>query len=146
MAEIIIPEEKQILECAQVYVEAFLQDPWYEDNDAEKVVSYMKHFALKEDFFIYALKEMGTIIAVCMGEKVPCVEAPFYRIEDFCVAPGFKSLGYGSIFLKLVETKAKQAGCNCLILATARDFPSHKFYEKNGFSELDNSVYLYKEI
>lgn len=146
MASLIVPNDIQIKECAQFYVEAFLQDPWFEDNDYDKVYKYMKCFTHKEDFFIYALEENGLLCAVCMGEKIPCVDAPFFRIEDLCVAPGVKSMGYGSKLISFVEQKAKEQECNCIILATVRNFPSHKFYEKNGFTELEGSVYLYKEI
>ena len=44
-----------------------------------------------------------------------------------------------------LENEAVRMGCDSVVLGTQKDFPSHHFYLKNGFQEVQ-SVLLYKEI
>ena len=69
----------------------------------------------------------------------------FLRVEDFCISAEEQGKGFGTEFIKLVFEKSKELGCDSVLLGTLRDFPSHKFYLKIGFSEVD-SVLLYKEL
>ena len=85
----------------------------------------------------------GALIA--LGIIVPSINIPFLRIEDFCISAEEHGKGLGTEFIKLVFEKAKELGCDSALLGTQKDFPSHKFYLKNGFSEVD-SVLLYKEL
>ncbi len=141
-----IPDKAQIRELADIYVDCLLHDPWYEDNDIEKVTKYFNAFTNSTVRYIFGLSLNGKAVGVAVGEIVPCPDAPFFRIEDFCIKHDMHLLGLGSFFIKNIEEKTKELGCNCVLLTTVRDFGPHKFYCKNGFKELDNSVYLYKEI
>ena len=70
---------------------------------------------------------------------------PFLRVEDFCISAEKQGKGFGTEFIKLVFEKAKELRCDSVLLGTQKDFTSHRFYLKNGFSEVD-SVLLYKEL
>lgn len=49
----------------------------------------------------------------------------------------------GSWFIKAIED-IKEQGMNAMILNTEKNYPSQKFYEKNGFKTLSDLIILVK--
>ena len=142
---IFIPKKEDISSCAEVYISAYGAEPWNEKYDRESVERYISDYLGSEIKQCFAAEENEKIIGIALGIIVPSIDAPFLRIEDFCVSAEVQGRGYGKEIMRLVSEKAKESGCDSVILATLRNFPSHKFYLKNGFSEVD-SVLLYKEL
>ena len=142
---IFIPKKEDIFSCAEVYISAYGAKPWNEKYDKPSVEKYISDYLGSETKQCFAAEENGKIIGIALGIIVPSIDAPFLRIEDFCVSAEAQGRGYGKEIMRLVSEKAKESGCDSVILATLRNFPSHKFYLKNGFSEVD-SVLLYKEL
>ena len=106
---------------------------------------YISAYLDSETKFCFAAVYEGEIIGVALCMVVPSVDTPFLRIEDFCVSPEMQNRGLGTMFMMLLEEEAKMLGCDCVMLGTQRDFPSHKFYLKNGFSEIE-SVLMHKSL
>ena len=86
----------------------------------------------------------GEIAGVALGIVVPCTDAPFLRIEDFCIAPNWQQKGLGGAFLAWIQRQAASLGCDCALLATQPDAPAHRFYLNQGFREIP-TAYLYKD-
>ena len=142
---IFIPKKEDISSCAEVYISAYGAEPWNEKYDKQSVEKYISDYLGSKTKQCFAARENGKIIGIALGMIVPSTDSPFLRIEDFCVSAEEQGKGFGTEFIKLVFEKAKESGCDSVLLATLRDFPSHRFYLKNGFSEVD-SVLLYKEV
>ena len=142
---IFIPKKEEIASCAEVYISAYGAKPWNEKYDKPSVEKYISDYLGSKTKQCFAAEENGKIIGIALGIIVPSIDAPFLRIEDFCVSAEAQGRGYGKEIMRLVSEKAKESGCDSVLLATLRNFPSHKFYIKNGFSEVD-SVLLYKEL
>ena len=142
---IFIPKKEEIASCAEVYISAYGAKPWNEKYDKPSVEKYISDYLGSKTKQCFAAEENGKIIGIALGIIVPSIDAPFLRIEDFCVSAEAQGRGYGKEIMRLVSEKAKESGCDSVLLATLRNFPSHKFYLKNGFSEVD-SVLLYKEL
>ena len=143
--KIFVPKEKEIPLCAEVYISAYKAEPWneaYEKNEVEKYVSEYLHSKTK---ICFAAEEKDEIVGIALGFIVPSIGSPFMRIEDFCISGEKQGMGFGTEFLKLIFEEAKELGCDSVLLGTQKDFPSHRFYLKNGFSEIE-FVLLYKEL
>ena len=143
--DIIIPKKEDIPACAEVYISAYGAEPWNEKYDKPSVERYISDYLGSATKQCFAAEENGKIIGIALGIIVPSIDSPFLRIEDFCVSAEAQGRGYGKEIFRMISEKAKESGCDSVLLATLRDFPSHKFYLKNGFSEVD-SVLLYKEL
>ena len=143
--EIFVPEKEDIASCAEVYISAYGAEPWNEKYDRKSVEKYISDYLGSKTKQCFAARENGKIIGIALGIIVPSMDAPFLRIEDFCVSAEEQGRGYGKEIMRQISEKAKESGCDSVLLATLRDFPSHRFYLKNGFSEVD-SVLLYKEL
>lgn len=142
---IFIPKKEDISSCAEVYISAYGAEPWNEKYDKQSVEKYISDYLGSKTKQCFAARENGKIIGIALGIIVPSINIPFLRIEDFCISAEEQGKGFGTEFIKLVFEKSKELGCDSVLLGTLRDFPSHKFYLKIGFSEVD-SVMLYKEL
>ncbi|MBQ6579343.1 MAG: GNAT family N-acetyltransferase [Oscillospiraceae bacterium] len=142
---IFIPKKEDISSCAEVYISAYGAEPWNEKYDKQSVEKYISDYLGSKTKQCFAARENGKIIGIALGIIVPSINIPFLRIEDFCISAEEQGKGFGTEFIKLVFEKSKELGCDSVLLGTLRDFPSHKFYLKIGFSEVD-SVLLYKEL
>lgn len=142
---IFIPKKEDISSCAEVYISAYGAEPWNEKYDKQSVEKYISDYLGSKTKQCFAARENGKIIGIALGMIVPSINIPFLRIEDFCISAEEQGKGFGTEFIKLVFEKSKELGCDSVLLGTLRDFPSHRFYLKNGFSEVD-SVLLYKEL
>ncbi|WP_368732117.1 GNAT family N-acetyltransferase [Clostridium sporogenes] len=76
--------------------------------------------------------------------KKPWICGMEYYIDEFCIGDNFQGKGIGSLFLKDIEKLLYDEKVEGMILNTERDYPSCKFYEKNGFQVLGNLIVLGK--
>lgn len=76
--------------------------------------------------------------------KKPWIKGFEYYIDEFCISCEMQGRGIGSWFIKTIEKDIKEQGINAMILNTEKDYPSQKFYKKNGFKTLNDLIVLVK--
>lgn len=140
-----ILESTDISQCTKVYIDAYNAEPWNEEYEPEAVEAYISAYLKSDVKCCFAAVEQEQMVGVALGLIVPCIEGPYLRIEDFCIHPDTQRKGCGSAFMELILKEAGKLGCDSVLLGTQRNYPSHHFYLKNGFEEIE-SVLLYKEI
>lgn len=145
MIKIIIPKPDDIPACAKVYINAYKAEPWNEMYEISEVENYISAYLNSNTKVCYALVDGEDIKGVALGLIVPSISTPYLRLEDICIDSTEQRKGYGSAFMELLSNEAIKLGCDSVILGTQKDFPSHHFYLKNRFQEVE-SVLLYKFI
>lgn len=140
-----IPESNDISQCARVYISAYREEPWKEIYEETEVENYICAYLDSDTKCCFAAVEQEKIVGLVLGLLVPSVDGPYLRIEDFCISPEVQRKGCGSTFMELISKEAAKRGCDSILLGTQREYPSHYFYLKNGFQEIE-SVLLFKEI
>lgn len=145
MLMLIIPKQDDIPTCAKVYINAYQTEPWNEEYEISEVEKYISSYLNSDTKVCFALQDGDVIKGVALGFVVPSISSPYLRLEDIFIDSIEQRKGYGSVFMELLSIEAAKLGCDSLILGTQKDFPSHHFYLKNGFQEVE-SVLLYKDI
>lgn len=145
MAELRHIDRSTVKKCAEIYINAYGKAPWYDKYRVADVENYIKEFLDSDVKYACAFASGEDIIGVAMGLIVPCVGSRYFRLEDICIDPEYQRMGYGREFIGLIACSLRMKGCDSMLLGTQREYPSHKFYLKNGFREID-SVLLYQEI
>ena len=141
---IVIPKLEDVQACAKVYVNAYQTEPWNEEYEISEVEKYISSYLNSDTKVCFALQDEEIIKGVALGFIVPSISGPYFRLEDICIDSTEQRKGYGSVFMELLSIEAAKLGCDSIILGTQKDFPSHHFYLKNGFKEVE-SVLLYKD-
>ena len=138
-------KKHMIDDCVNLFIETFTKEPWNDIYESrEQVVKFFNnHF--KNNYFIgYAAMLDDKVVALSIGMKKPWIEGFEYYIDEFCVSFEMQGRGIGSWFIKAIEEDIKGQGMNGMILNTEKDYPSQKFYEKNGFITLGDLTILGK--
>lgn len=142
--------EKMKTKDAQIYARiaaaAYREEPWGEQNDLEKLRIYCENFISSETRPGYILLEDNEIVGAALCILIPSLDGCYVRIEDFCILPERQRKGMGTAFVELLKEQVKAAGADSILLGTQRDFPSHRFYLKKGFNEVETAILLYREV
>ena len=132
---------------ADLYREAFSGPPWNDDwSDSVQLTEYMKDISRAYRALNYGLLVDGKLVCMSVGRINHWWEGTNYNIDELCVSPGFQSQGLGSRFLALIEADIRKKGLAGIFLQTDNDKPSYHFYHKNGFTDLDAHISLYKSV
>ncbi|EQB87860.1 GNAT superfamily N-acetyltransferase [Clostridium punense] len=138
-------QEHMIDECVDLFIDTFTKEPWNDIYESrEQVVKFFEnHF--KNNYFVgYAAMLDNKMVALSIGMKKPWINGFEYYIDEFCVSYHMQGKGIGSWFISAIEENIKEQGMNGIMLNTEKEYPSQKFYEKNGFKTLGDLIILVK--
>ncbi len=144
--EIKVLNKEDFNDIKDLFVKVFTQEPWNDDwSNKEQLDMYIKELIESFNSLSFGLYDGDNLIGISLGRVMHFYEGTQYRIDELCISRDKQGKGYGSNFMKLIETKCKEMGILYVILTTERNYPAHSFYLKNGFSEAINNVMLYKK-
>ncbi len=137
---------KQMLEeCVDLYIETFTKEPWNDIYESrEQVVKFFNNHYYNNYFIGYVALLDDKMVALSIGMKKPWIKGFEYYIDEFCVSYEMQGRGIGSWFIKAIEEDVQKQGINGMMLNTEKDYPSRKFFEKNGFITLGDLIVLGK--
>lgn len=147
MENIVLLEMKKhmIDNCVDLFIETFSKEPWNDIYESREIVINFFNNHLNNNYFVgYVAMLDDKVVALSMGMKKPWIKGMEYYIDQFCVSYEMQGKGIGSFFIKEIEENITKQGMNAIILNTEKDYPSHKFYEKNGFEVIDDLIVLAK--
>ena len=137
--------EEYLEECVDLFIDTFSRAPWNDEYDSRQQVKNFFINHMKNNYFLGYIGLIDKkVVALSVGMKKPWICGMEYYIDEFCIGDGFQGKGIGSLFLKDIEKLLYDEKVEGIILNTERDYPSCKFYEKNGFQVLGNLIVLGK--
>lgn len=138
-------EKQMINDCVDLFIETFTKEPWNDVYESrEQVVKFFINHYNNNYFLGYAALLHDRVVALSIGMIKPWIRGLEYYIDEFCVSYEMQGRGIGTWFIKAIEEDIKEQEINAMMLNTERNYPSHKFYEKNGFKELSDLIILVK--
>ncbi len=144
MEEFIKLDSSYLEEAAKLYKEAFAGEPWnYDWSNQKMLTEYIKEVSGAYNALNYGLLKL---VAISLEGIRHWWEGANYNIDEFCVSKDLRGQGIGSRFMKMIEDDVKKKGIAGIFLQTDIDKPSFKFYTKNGFSNLEKHVTLFKGV
>lgn len=143
--ELVNLEKDKLNECVNLFIQTFSQEPWNDVYESKDQVKDFFENHMKNNYFVgYVGMVDNEVIALSIGMTKPWINGMEYYIDEFCISTKLQRQGIGSKFLDLIEQDIKLRGMNAMILNTERNYPSRKFYEKNGFQTFEDLVILAK--
>lgn len=138
-------DKDKVEACIDLFIETFSKEPWNDVYESrQQVKDFIENHRANNYFVGYVGEIDGQVVALSIGMMKPWINGMEYYIDEFCIATDLQGQGIGSKFIDLIEGDIKARGMNAMILNTERNFPSRKFYEKNGFEVLEDLVVLAK--
>ena len=147
MEEFIILDDSYLPQMAELFKDAFYGEPWNDDwSDPVQLMEYIKEISGGYNALNYGLLRDGKLVAMSLGMIRHWWEGTNYNIEELCVSPDMQGQGTGTHFMSLIEDAIRRKGLCGIFLQTDNDKPSYRFYQKNGFKELNSQVSFYKSV
>ncbi len=138
-------KKEMLEECVDLYIETFTKEPWNDIYESrEQVVKFFNNHYYNNYFIGYVALLDDKMVALSIGMKKPWIKGFEYYIDEFCVSYEMQGRGIGSWFIKAIEEDIQKQGINGMMLNTEKDYPSRKFFEKNGFITLGDLIVLGK--
>ena len=129
----------------ELFKSVFCAEPWCDDwSDEEQLDAYIKDLTGQSYSLAYGLFEGEELIGLSMGHVKHWYSGTEYLIDEFCIRRDRQGRGLGSHFMSKIEEALLEMDLHCIYLQTERDFPAYDFYIKNGFTEVEETVALYK--
>lgn len=131
--------------CAEILCEAYNNEMWQCHWTAQTATAYLMDYFRAEKFVGLVLEEDSDIIgALFAHEKIWWNNSELY-VDEVFITPVKQRGGYGSALLKAAEQYSAEHGLAGLTLCTNKYAPARDFYRKNGFSDNEYIVFMYKE-
>lgn len=136
-----------IEEIQTLFKAIFTAPPWNDDwSNNNQLNAYIKDLVGNRNSLAFGLFEDDKLIGLSMGSIRHWYSGTEYHIEEFCISTQIQGHGIGTYFLKSIEEKIKRKGITRVFLQTERNVPAYKFYQKNGFLELNDHVSFIKTL
>lgn len=137
--------EEYVEECIDLFIDTFSREPWNDEYNSRQHVNDFFRNHMKNNYFLGFIGVINKrVVALSIGMKKPWISGMEYYIDEFCIGYDFQGKGIGSSFLKEIEKLLISEEVEGMILNTERDYPSCKFYKRNGFKALGNLIVLGK--
>ena len=136
-----------IEEIKSLFYDIFTKEPWNDDwSNETQLHEYITDLIGNRNSLSLGLYEENQLIGLSLGSIMHWCTGTEYYIFEYCIKKEVQSRGIGSMFLELVEEYAKEKQITHIFLQTERTVPAYAFYKKNGFTELEDHVSLYKHF
>ncbi len=134
---------KILEEVADFYQYTYGEEPWEDELEKDYLIEYFENF-IDENIFL-AYRKNDRVVAMALIIPISSYRSKYLRIEDICVDSKLQNQNIGSKFLEAIDDYFDSDIYDVIVLNTIRTFPSHYFYEKNGFTIVESSITMYKE-
>ncbi|WP_104204554.1 GNAT family N-acetyltransferase [Billgrantia saliphila] len=141
-------ERHDLEDCARLYAQVFVAEPWKEPWNAERALARLAHFHDSHGFvgMLAETDEQGDIVGFALGTLEPfCTNSLFY-LREMCVSASQQSKGVGTQLYSALERELTMRGAGAIYLATDRTIPAAGFYQGLGFHCSDNMAFFAKRL
>lgn len=135
-----------IKSCAKLFFDVFTDEPFNFQITKNNMLRYLTDISNSPNFKGYMYFNEGRLIGMCFGCVIDYFLNCTYDIKEIAVSKNFQRSGTGGAFLNAIEEDLKKFNINAVTLATQREIPAFKFYEKNGYSASESTVYMSKQL
>ncbi len=130
-----------------LFQEVFTQPPWNDDwSDTAQMRRYMLDLLEPKGSLCFGLYGQGSLLGLSLGRVLHWYSGTEYHIQEFCIKTREQAKGLGGEFLVRMQTLLLQQDIKSIVLATDRTTSAYGFYRKQGFVELADHCFLYKNL
>jgi len=139
-------ELSDLTACAEIMLSVYNNELWQCHWSLEIAKNYLQDYVECKKFIGYSLWIDGVIKGtIFCHEKVWWNNTEVF-IDEMFISPELQRQGYGTKILNEVENYIKEHKLAGFTLSTNRFAPAPNFYKKNGFSNAEHVLFMYKKI
>ncbi len=131
---------------AAMYVETFNAPPWNDHWTHESASKRLLQIANSEEFYGIVAYDNDELCGMIMGSIEEFYTGPMFNIKELCVKNDKRNKGYGTKIFEEYEKRLKRIGVKEIYLFTLKDERTEAFYYNRGLKNIDNMIFMSKEI
>jgi aminoglycoside 6'-N-acetyltransferase I len=130
--------------CARIMMSVYNNETWQCRWSSSTAEAYLTDFLRARKFVGFVLVEDSkTIGAIFCHEKIWWNNNELF-VDEMFILPEMQRKGYGTQLLQAAENYITENRLAGFTLSTNRFSPAPDFYKKNGFSNADHVLFMYK--
>ena len=132
-------------EVKEIFLDVFTKEPWNDRWDEEtQINNYLDDLMDNKNSLSIGFFKDNKMIGISLGYIFHWWKGDEYYIKEFGIQSDSQNMGYGSIFLQELGEFLLAKGIRAISLTTDRNISAYNFYKKNGFIDLDDTIFLAK--
>lgn len=138
--------DKDFQACVELFINVFNQDPWNDRWEQDHAKDYLSDYIHTPGFIGVVAKEGSSIQGFIFGFRKRWWSGDEFYINEMCVDQALQRNGIGTELLNYLRDLLKGENISRITLLTDKGIIAEKFYEKNGFNEIERLIFMCKEI
>jgi ribosomal protein S18 acetylase RimI-like enzyme len=139
-------EKDDMIDIENLYIKIFSAEPWNEHWSTDMVQERLKGLMINPMTIAYVAYDNQAISGALIGHITSYLETLEYYIDEFFVDTTLQRAGIGTAMLHYIEEDLKKENVKTFTLLTTRGYPCVDFYYKNNFKQLEDLIFLYKNL
>lgn len=127
-------------------LDIFSKAPWEDRWTNEQLHAYVSELIGNKNSLSFGAYKDEILIGMALGRVKSWYEGTEYWIDEFGILPEMQQSGLGNKFIHEIEQVLAGKGFAHIVLLTERNVPAYRFYQKNGFEEMVDTVFFVKPI
>jgi aminoglycoside 6'-N-acetyltransferase I len=132
--------------CTNLLINVFNHEPWNNNWSIEGATQYLVDYIQTPGFRAFVAEEETEIRGFIFGFRKRWWKGDEFFVNEMCVQIDNQRSGIGTRLINYLEGELLSEGIKNITLLTNREIPAEEFYKKNGFSEINRIIFLYKRI
>ncbi len=139
-------ELRDLTACAEIMMSVYNNELWQCRWSLDTAKDYLMDYVECKKFIGYTLWLDDEIKgAIFCHEKIWWNNSEIF-IDEMFISTELQRQGYGTELLSVIENYIKEHNLAGFTLTTNRFAPAPKFYRKNGFSDAEHVLFMFKEV
>ncbi len=139
-------ELRDLTACAEIMMSVYNNELWQCRWSLDTAKDYLMDYVKCKKFIGYTLWLDDEIKgAIFCHEKIWWNNSEIF-IDEMFISTELQRQGYGTELLSVIENYIKEHNLAGFTLTTNRFAPATKFYRKNGFSDAEHVLFMFKEV
>lgn len=127
-------EERNIQDCAEVFVEVFGNEPWNEQWHIADAQARLEEIVHTPGFHGVLAASADKTLGFAMGYTEQWRRGKkHYYLKEMCVLPSHQRSGIGTGIMQTLCNNLAKLDVEAIYLLTAREGPAQAFYKQLGF-------------
>ncbi|HSL85448.1 MAG TPA: GNAT family N-acetyltransferase [Bacteroidales bacterium] len=137
-------ELEDLTACAEIMMSVYNNELWQCRWSLEKAKDYLMDYVKCHKFIGYTLWLDDKIVGALFSHEKIWWNSNEIFIDEMFVSPPHQRKGYGTELLNAVENYIEEHKLAGFTLTTNRFTPAPDFYRKNGFTDAEHVLFMYK--
>jgi GNAT superfamily N-acetyltransferase len=128
--------------CVTLFVKVFSAPPWNDQWSTASARAYLEDIVGTPGFHGFVALNESHMMGMCFGHIKRWWKKDEFFIDEMCVVGSRQRQGIGHQLMAHTKQKLSEFGVTHVTLLTAKDTPAEAFYQKQGFANINNLVFM----